>query len=459
MIKYFQNNKQTYTSIIVMAFPIIVQGLVFELQSLTDKAFLGNIDSLYISVMGACQIPFNTTLDCLAALSIGITIIVSQMHGVSKKKEILDTVKSSIFYSSIISFCIFVLWFAFSAYIFKLLSVDKNIVGYCISYVRICSIYFLFLGIDLSLQAMLQGIGDTKPIMYSGLTKVFLNVFLAWVLILGNMGFPSLGVKGAAIAAATANVLSSLMLVTYCFIIKRKTFGFRNGKIISFKFSPYKATIRLGLPTGLEFLLWDISNLIMVKFLNKTGYMATTIYTLTFLCIEGFVYTIFFGISKAALTLQGNRIGQDDAKGAKKILNASIVMGAILVIFSLIVFILFSRQILGVFTNDEKIIDESIPYLIFAGVILLPKSINVIVGSGIRAYGDTKWMLYTQIIGSVIVASGSYVLINVVGLNLAAVYITCLADETIRASINCFHYYKGKVNRFDVSRLKEEVSV
>ncbi len=459
MIKYFQNNKQTFTSIIVMAFPIIIQGLVFQLQSLTDKAFLGNIDSLYISVMGACQIPFNTTLDCLAALSIGITIIVSQMQGVSQKKDISETVKSSIFYSSIISFGVFVLWFAFSAYVFKLMSVDKSIVEYCISYVRICSIYFLFLGIDLSLQAMLQGIGDTKPIMYSGVTKVVLNVFLAWVLILGNMGFPSLGVEGAAIAATTANVLSALMLVVYCFIIKRNTFGFQKGKIISFKFSPYKSTIKLGLPTGLEFLLWDTSNLIMVKFLNKTGYMATTIYTLTYLCIEGFVYTIFFGISKAALTLQGNRIGQDDSKGAKKILNACLVMSTILAAFSLIVFILFSRQILGVFTNDQNIIDESIPYLIFAGVILFPKSINVIVGSGIRAYGDTKWMLYTQIIGSVIVSSGSYVLINVFGLNVIAIYITCLTDEVIRACINCYHFYKGKVNRFNVSGLKEEVSV
>ena len=45
------------------------------------------------------------------------------------------------------------------------------------------TVYFLFLGIDASLQAMLQGKGSTKPIMYAGIIKVGLNVFVSWVLI------------------------------------------------------------------------------------------------------------------------------------------------------------------------------------------------------------------------------------------------------------------------------------
>ena len=60
---------------------MIIQGLVFQLQSLTDKAFLGNVDTLFLSAMGAAQIPFNTTVDSVAVICTGITIIVSQLYG------------------------------------------------------------------------------------------------------------------------------------------------------------------------------------------------------------------------------------------------------------------------------------------------------------------------------------------------------------------------------------------
>lgn len=446
MISFLKNSKKNsnYSAIMIMAFPLIIQGLVFQLQSLTDKAFLGNLNTQYLSAIGASQFPLGTTLDTLVALCTGVTIVVSQMQGAKKTDNLISSVKSSIFYNSIISFFMFILWFFFSRYLFELMSVDEQIIDYCISYVRICSFYFLILGIESSLLAMLQGMGDTKPIMYSGIIKVFFNIFLSWVLIFGKLGFPALDIKGAALATVMANVMSSIMIIVYCFIIKRKTYRLIEGNLICCKLSSYKNIIKLGLPTGMEFLCWNMSNLILVKFLNSINYVATTIYTLTF-CIEVFVYMIFNGIAKASLTLEGNKIGERDTDGARKIFNASMILNFIFVIVAIIIFVVFPKQLLSIFTNEASIITKSIPYLILTAFILIPKSINVIVGSGIRAYGDTKWMFYSQIIGSIFVVTCSFVLVQVLQLKVVAIYITLLLDESIRASINCYHYYKGNM--------------
>ena len=457
MIKFLKDSyiNKTFSAIIILAFPIIIQGIVFQLQSLIDKAFLGNLDIKYLTAMGAAQIPFNTTVDCLVALCTGITIVVSQLYGKKKGDTIVRTVRSAILCNTIISFLLLILWFCFSRYIFNLMSVDESIIDYCISYVKICSIYILFLGIDLTLQAMLQGMGDTKAIMYSGLTKVFFNVFLAWVLIYGNLGFPSLGVQGAALATTIANVTASFIMVIYCFIVKKDVYKLSKGKVSFFDISSYKNAIKLGIPTSMEFFLWNSANLVLVKFLNSISSMATTVYTLTFLCIEGFVYMIFNGFARASLTLQGHKIGQNDTDGAKKIFKASMFLNIFVVSISLLLFTIFPRQILRIFTNDIATIQQSIPFLIFAGIILVPKSINVMVGSGIRAYGDTKWMLYTQIIGSTLVVICSFVLVNVIHLNIIAIYITCFFDETIRSCFNCYHYYKGNLTNSVVTTSDE----
>ena len=59
---------------IVLSNPIIIQGLVYELQSLTDKAFLGYLKTEYVSAIGAAQLPLNATMDGLVALSLAITM-------------------------------------------------------------------------------------------------------------------------------------------------------------------------------------------------------------------------------------------------------------------------------------------------------------------------------------------------------------------------------------------------
>ena len=64
----------------LLAFPIIIQGLVYELQSLTDKAFLGYLKTEYVSAIGAAQLPLNATMDGLVALSVAITIIVAHLY-------------------------------------------------------------------------------------------------------------------------------------------------------------------------------------------------------------------------------------------------------------------------------------------------------------------------------------------------------------------------------------------
>jgi len=84
-------------------------------------------------------------------------------------------------------------------------------------------------------------------------------------------------------------------------------------------------------------------------------------------------------------------------------------------------------------------------YLLFT---IYPKSMNVLIGHGIRALGKTSWMLYTQIAGTVFVITVSYVLVNFFDLGLEAIFITILCDEGFRSVLNtCYFIYQTRTKR------------
>jgi len=58
--------------------------------------------------------------------------------------------------------------------------------------------------------------------------------------------------------------------------------------------------------------------------------------------------------------------------------------------------------------------------------------------------GDTRWMLYGQILGTVLVITLSYVLIFIANLGLWGIFITLLVDETVRGFINLLRFWKGR---------------
>ncbi len=441
MIKRQSNH---FTMIMSIALPVIIQGLVFQLQAIVDKAFLGNIDTIYLSAVGVAQLPFNTSVDALTAICTGLTIIVAIKFGAGKQKEIHKSVNATITFNLMLSIALCMIWLAFPDLIFSWMNVNENLVPYCNDYVRMLSFFLIVYGVDISLQAALQGMGKTKPIMYVGLVKVLLNILLDWVLIFGKFGLPAMYVSGAALATSISNIVGALILIVYFAISKELSPNMKLREMFLFRWDLYSKVIKLGLPTGTEYLLWNISNLILVSLLNKQGVQVVAVYTVTF-AIEIFVYMIFNGIAKATLTLVGNSVGAGDNNAAKRIMTSSIRYSMLFVLQFCIIFAVFPKPILSIFTNDRALIDMSVFYLLMRGITMFPKSLNVVVGNGNRANGDVKWMLYTQVFGSVFVVVAGYTFIYGFKLGAYAIYLTLFLDELLRATLNTIRFYKPEL--------------
>lgn len=127
MVLYgIEEKVKKFRSIFKIALPLMIQGLVFQLQALTDKAFLENLDTRYISAAGAAQMPYSATADSLVAINIGLVIIVSRFFGAGEKEKISSYVKSTVFYSSLLAIGICLIWQCKTGVILGLFQIDQE---------------------------------------------------------------------------------------------------------------------------------------------------------------------------------------------------------------------------------------------------------------------------------------------------------------------------------------------
>jgi len=212
--------------IFAIAIPIIFQNITQYLQMVIDRAFLGHTNPEYLSAIGNVMTPFSALVLFLTTSSIGLTILVAQNIGAKKLDSARDLSESSFVYSTLFALSLLLVWLFGAQGIFTLLQTGENIKTHAVNYVQIISFSMIFMGMEATAGAILQGVGKTKPILLAGVIKNILNIFLDWVLIFGQLGFPQMGLFGAAVATFVSNSVGSLILIAYVLFTKSLPFRF-----------------------------------------------------------------------------------------------------------------------------------------------------------------------------------------------------------------------------------------
>jgi Na+-driven multidrug efflux pump len=162
------------------------------------------------------------------------------------------------------------------------------------------------------------------------------------------------------------------------------------------------------------------------------------------------VTPIFFyiGIARAVTTLVGNKTGERNLPGARHAgLIGSLYTAGFCLLF-LTGFLTIPQAILGIFTSDALLIQKAAPLLMITAFTMIPRSVNIISGHAIRGYGDTLWMLATQIFGVVFIVTLTYILMFPAGLGMFGMFLAMFADETTRGVVNTIRFYRGERSPF-----------
>jgi putative MATE family efflux protein len=441
-----------------IALPIAISDVTTQVQMLIDTAFLARYTvrmlggivlsgSDILSAVGNVFFPYLVTLSFLWSITTGTVILASQRLGAGEPENARRYAVTSLKFNSLLSWLVLLFWLLFAKSIFLAMGVREPILGLSLQYLRFISLELIYMGAASSLGAIFQSMGITRPEMVTGILRSLLHILLDYLLIFGHFGFPELGIAGAGIASTLAGLVATLVMAAIFFRMKNLAIRPDLRSVLHAPLKDYGRVLKVGLPVGLEDMLWNLGNLVLAFMLNRISAEAVGVYRLV---VQIEITPIFFymGLARAVTTMVGHRTGERDLPGARRVALVGSAYTALFCAGFTAAFLLFPRAILSFFTPDTALVGKAVPLLMITAVTMIPRAINIISGNGIRGYGDTIWMLATQIFGIVFITSLSYVLMFPAGLGMPGMFIAIFSDEFLRGLINTIRFYRGEHSVF-----------
>jgi len=344
-------NGPLFGKIVIFALPIMAMNILQLLFNAADMVVVGRFSgSRALAAVGATGALINLLINLFMGLSVGTAVIVAQDIGADKPDEVSKSVHTSIAISIINGLLVMVVGFTFCKPLLGLLGTPADIIDLSVLYMKI-----YFVGIPAAMvynfaAAILRAAGDSRHPMYylviSGIVNVILNMFFVIAL--------RMSVDGVAWATVISQYLS-VFLIMLCLY---RTHGAINfvPKLLSIDGRKLKSIIRIGLPAGIQGVLFYISNVLIQSALNSFGSTAIAASSAAG-NVEGFVGTTMNAYSNAALTFTGQNMG---AKKYERIDTIAKICTALVFVTWIILggmTILFGRAFLSLYTSDPEVID------------------------------------------------------------------------------------------------------
>ncbi|MEE1305816.1 MAG: MATE family efflux transporter [Agathobacter sp.] len=432
-------NKQYLKKLLTIAVPIMLSNVISQLQMIIDRIFLGHFNKYYMSALGNVSSPMWTTMSFCFAITTGASILISQNVGAKNKEEVEKYAASLTKWNNVLPILLFFFWFFAGEYVFWIMGVSDDLMPMCLGYTKYFAPIFLLVGLESTFSVIMQTSNYTKPMVAYGIIRAGLNIVLDYIMIFGKLGFPRMGIEGAAIATTVAEFAGCLFALVVVVSSKKVSTRPSLKKVISAPIKPFFHSINLGIMVALEDFGWNLGNLIIIRILNSIDVMAAGIYSIIF-SVEVLVVVIIGAIGNGTLTVTGEAKGSHDVKMYKGVCKIAYILCAGVSFITLIICAIIPQQIISLFTNEQEIIAGCGIYLILVCLNLYGKSENIVIGSGIRGSGDTVWMLCTQLLGTVLVVAFACIFVYLFDFGIIGVFFAVILDEGIRAIINLFKF-------------------
>ena len=377
-------NGPIFINILKYTFPLILTGLLQMFFNTADIIVIGQFrGSDSVAAIGATTSVCNLLLNLFLGIATGVSAAVANAIGAQDKKRVSNTVHTAILIAVIFGVILTGVTLSLSNFLLNLMDTPKEIIHLSVTYMRIFS-----LGMTASLvynfsAAVLRASGDTKsPLIYltiAGIANVLLNIIL--------VKFFDMNVEGVAIATVVSQVLSAILVIIK--LLRLNNECRLNFSMLRIHFAELKRIIIIGVPAGLQSVMFSLSNVFIQSSINSFGASAVAGNSAS-TNIEGFAFIIMNSFSHTALNFTSQNVGAGKYNRISKIykLNVLVMCGITVSVISVI--LLFAEKLLGFYiTNDPVAMDYGLLRIRCIGIAYLIGGIMEITTGMVRGLGSS----------------------------------------------------------------------
>lgn len=321
----FIGDRKFYNTVFALVLPIIVQNAITNFVNLLDNVMIGRVGTAQMSgVAIANQLIFVFSLTLFGGLS-GAGIFGAQYYGAGDHKGLRYTVRFKIWTSVIVLAIAIVLFLTYGDQLISLyLTGDGDeteraaMLEYGRTYLNVILWGLLPFSMAQVYGGTLREMGETMLPMKASVAGVFTNLCLNYVLIYGKLGFPALGVKGAAIATVISRVVELSIIVLYVHGHSDR-FLFVKGLYQSLRIpkSLNLDIILRGMPLLVNELMWSLGMTTLTQLFSKRGLNVVGALNITS-TITNLFNVVLFSMGSAVAVMIGQALGANDIPRAKQ---------------------------------------------------------------------------------------------------------------------------------------------
>ena len=341
-----------WQQLLIFFFPILLGTFFQQLYNTADAMIVGKYVSkqALAAVGGATGNLINLIVGFFIGLASGATVIISQFFGARQDQQVSRTVHTALAMAVAAGIFLTVVGLLLAPWMLTLLDTPQDVMEPALIYIRI-----YFLGMVPSLiynvgSGILRAVGDSRRPLYFLIVACLTNIVLDVLFVVGC----DMGVAGAAWATILSQTVSAVLVIL---VLARSHTACRlDLRRIRFHGDLLRRIVRIGLPMGLQSVMYSISNVMIQAYINGFGTDVSAAWS-AWGRLDGFFWMVLNAFGISVTTFVGQNFGAEKYDRVKKGVRECLLMAfAAAAAFSTML-LLFGRQLFGIFTNEAAVVD------------------------------------------------------------------------------------------------------
>jgi putative MATE family efflux protein len=427
-----------------LAWPGIVENVIAFSGQAAIFAFVGQLGAVATSAVGAAfQFSF-LLFPIWRSLAIGTIAHVSRRMGEGRPHLAADVTRQSLLVGAIAGLVVGSLFIAFAAPLLRLLGASEDVVTTGAPILAVIGAGSVFQTVWFIGVSAVRAAGDSRTPMWLAVVSAALTVPLAYLFI----EVARVGPIGAAYAVVLDGAVICVLVIA---VLWRGSADLRLGDG-SWRLD--RATVRaifaISLPSAAESAMFSFGILALSGFAFRLGTAPGAAHQIVNQ-VESLSFLPCIAFAGAASALVGQALGMGDPQRATRSGWVAVRMAVLWSTAAGIAFMVAPQLLLGVFTNDERVVEAGVGALAIVGIAQPAQALIFTLGGALRGAGDTRFPLIATVVNWFVVRLPlAYMLAFPLGLGLAGVWAGIAADYFVRAGLLAWRFNSGAWQRVRV---------
>lgn len=444
-MKILRYPKEDVKKAVNMAWPAVLESFFTAFAGLVDSLMVSSMGSAAVAAVGLTTQPKLASLALFFAANVSISALVARRKGEGDKERANEIFVTFLLFIVAAAAVVSSLTVVLADPIIRLCGAEAGTHAPAVQYYRIIMGGMIFNCVQMGVNAAQRGAGNTRITMRTNLVSNTINIILNYLLIQGHMGFPALGIQGAALATVSGTVVACSMslwsvrtednFVSLTYILHRRI---RPG------LAAMKQIVHVGYSVFAEQLLMRIGFMMTSLMAAKQGTSAMAAHQVG-MNVMSLSFSFGDGLQATAVALIGFSLGAGDPQGARKYGAICRMLGGCISMVLSVLYFFGGGWLYGLFFEEAEIIAIGVQIMRIIIFVVLLQIAQVIYMGCLRGAGDT---LYTAIASTVSVTiirtAGSYFFGYVLNWGIAGIWMGVVADQLARFLFASIRFKQGK---------------